>query len=559
MFISPEFHKFAIVLIDTIAFWILLVVFLSNRKSKENRLFLLMVGSLFGWVNFAYLARVVESEEASIIFLKTAWFATPIFFLTIYLFSIHLLKEEKRFKNLTVVNFVITFITSTLSGFTNLVIESRIIREGLLAIVYGKAMWPYLIGATILMFSVIFALVFKRSKIERDRRKIMKPFIYGLTIFYIANLVFNISLPIFFGITRFYFIGDYSTILLTSLTAYSIVRHKFLGVKVALSAFLISVIGMLIIVDITILSSSLWDQIFKSIIFLVYLLVATLLIRSILTETRQKEEIERINSALEKSNERYLNLAREQKDIIDVMGHEVRTPLSVIKQELLLHDKITIPFKKKWTEGKASKEEVELLFETLGTITRATEQSIALVTDMLETARLEKKRFELNYSTFDLVEVVNSSVELMKKTLNQPNASIKFINPSKNKIDVEADKVRITESLQALINNAIKYGKNLTDKSIDIEVSIKETKSHVSIAVKDHGVGIEKEDIAKLGQKFLRLQPKTQNFERPGGTGLGLFVVKNVMKHHKGDLIIESDGIGKGSTFTLHFPLTRNQ
>lgn len=269
--------------------------------------------------------------------------------------------------------------------------------------------------------------------------------------------------------------------------------------------------------------------------------------------------ISELEAKVEERTKQLRELAEEQKNIIDVMGHEIRTPLSVVNSEISLHEEITLPNLDKWLKKEMTEEEVKNLFDSIKVIGKATAQSISLVNDMLETARIDKKRFELNYSKFDIVENVKSSVELMKKTANSEIHTLVF-DSKIAKLEVEADETRITEAVQALISNSIKYGINPDTGKADITISVEEanTFEEVVITISDKGMGIKKEDIEKLGQKFVRLNPETKNLQRPKGTGLGLFVVKNIMKYHGGELIISSDGIGKGSSFKILLP-TKNR
>lgn len=274
--------------------------------------------------------------------------------------------------------------------------------------------------------------------------------------------------------------------------------------------------------------------------------------------------IEQLEAKVKERTQQLQDLAEEQKDIIDVMGHEIRTPLTAIVQEVKLHKKYTLPKEDKLLESVKGNEELArllpLLFDTLKTTDRASTHAVALVTDMLETARLDKNRFELNYEKFNIVTVIQESVDLMRKTVDvngHMKYDIIFEKPEKEISEVEADRTRIGQAIFALLNNAIKYH-DPEKKEVKIQVMLKIIGEDIEISFKDNGIGIAQEDIHKLGKKFLRLNPNlSSNLKRPGGTGLGLFVVKGVMQHHGGDLIIDSEGLHKGSTFTLKFPIKK--
>lgn len=540
-------HRLLVVLINTIGIWLLVVVFLSSWKKREGKIFGLMTVAMLGWVNFAYFARVVDSASLSILFLKIAWFVTPPYFLFIHYFTLIIYKVWEKYKAITIVLTVICLLLSFVTGFTNLIIANRVIVDGQLAIEYGVAMWPFLIGVSLMIFSVVGITIKENPNVEKKEKEQLRPFILGLLVFYVANMIFNILMPIFLGKTANYYFGDYSTIILTSLIAYSIMRHNFLGARVFLVAFLVSVIGMLLIVDMFVFSDSIGEGFIKGIMFIVFVAISVMLLRSTLNEIRQKRLLE--------------DLAREQKDIIDVMGHEIRTPLTAIVQELNLQKQIVMPNKEQWLKGEVSQEEREkmlgLIFESFSTIDKASTHAVSIVNTMLETARLDKGRFELNYDKFDLIDEISSSVEVMEKTADPERFEMSFESKVGEKYEVEADKSRLKEAVINLISNAIKYS-DPEKKVSKIATSISSDDGSVIISVKDNGIGIKAEDINKLGKKFMRLNAFTEGkLKRPGGTGLGLFVVKGIIEHHGGVLLIESEGLGKGSTFTLKFPRYR--
>lgn len=262
-----------------------------------------------------------------------------------------------------------------------------------------------------------------------------------------------------------------------------------------------------------------------------------------------------------------LKLAQEQRDIIDVMGHELRTPITAIYQEAKIHTKHTLPHADELLKDAQDSEKLQrylpLLFETIKTVDTASTHAIALIHDMLETARLDKQHIELYYERFNLTKVIESTIEVFGKTTESEVKGIKvtidFNHSPHNNIEIEADKTRIQQALYALLHNAIKYHdpkKKTLHVSIDLEIEEKNLK----IQIKDNGIGIKKEDLSKLGQKFMRLnQYMTGNIKRPGGTGLGLYVVKGIIEHHNGKLIIESPGLGKGSTFSLVLPTKKQK
>ena len=121
---------------------------------------------------------------------------------------------------------------------------------------------------------------------------------------------------------------------------------------------------------------------------------------------------------------------------------------------------------------------------------------------------------------------------------------------------IVADRAKIEEVIGNLITNAIKYSEHGT-----IEISTEKMDKEIIVHVKDEGTGIQQEDIPGLFQKFHRLHNYIGNpsdpqhlLVRPGGTGLGLYVVKGIIEKHGGKVWVESE-VGKGSTFSFSLPI----
>lgn len=261
--------------------------------------------------------------------------------------------------------------------------------------------------------------------------------------------------------------------------------------------------------------------------------------------TQQKLTQRELQRTLKELNER----RRFEQDMIDVMGHELRTPMSIVRNalsfmemELKNKGQIALDHQQKYVQMglEAARREVNLI-ETL-----------------LSATKSEGKGFQLILEKVNLVDVVNNSIMAHSPEATKKNLTIK-LNTAQKELFVYADKTRTQEISDNFLSNAIKY----TEKGgVEIDLYTKNNLAYIS--VKDTGVGISEEDIKKLGQKFFRAQQYTDeeqnelNIVRPGGTGLGLFVSFSLIKVMDGDLQIESK-VGVGSTFTFGLPVYTNQ
>lgn len=548
-----------LVIIDTVSLFLFIVVSGNSLKSGLNRWFIVMTICLLGWVNFSYFGFIEHDPVRALLLYKINWAFVSAFFFSAYVFYVeNFLKIRNVFLRLGLLVFSIGFIF--LSIFTNIILKGVVQQSWGNEIVFGSGNIFFNAFSVIVTFMFVYYFISRYVILSKKERSEVIYFIIGTFGLIFFNLIFNIAIPLLLNTAKFQTFGDFSSIIFLSFAAFAILKYRFLGIKIALTAFLISTIGMSLVLDIFVFSNEPFERLAKLLILVFFIIVAVLLVRSVVTEIKQREKLVIINSALTKSKQRYFDLASEQKDIIDVMGHEIRTPLTAIIQELNIHKSLLIPNKATWLKDAETKDEREkmipLIFESFETIDKASTHAAQLVNDMLETARLDKKRFELNYSQFNIANELKNSISIMDKTIEKGICKIKFVNTTNSQLIVEADKTRIREALDALLSNAIKYRDQKKDMCL-ITVRLSSSRSIFKIEVIDNGIGIAKEDIKKLGKKFVRLNPKLNDtLKRPGGTGLGLFVVTGIVNYHKGKFTITSPGLNKGSIFTMEFPLS---
>ena len=230
-----------------------------------------------------------------------------------------------------------------------------------------------------------------------------------------------------------------------------------------------------------------------------------------------------------------LDIMKDQ--FVDVTSHEMRTPLTVIwgNIELLKRDEK----EKKMTEQQRMK-----IFDS---IERNYKRIDNLTTEVFDVSRIRRGMFELKLKKVDLRVLIENVVVDMKKYADKTGLSIKTIDDTQDKTKfVKIDANRIDQVLRNLIENAIKF----TDKG-DIIVTLKDNPKEYIIAIKDQGVGIETERLKDIFDQF-----KYRESSDPGkeGLGLGLFISKTIIDLHRGEIWVESEGIGKGSSFYFSIP-----
>ena len=234
------------------------------------------------------------------------------------------------------------------------------------------------------------------------------------------------------------------------------------------------------------------------------------------------------------------NLAKSE--FLSRMSHELRTPLnSILGFAQLMELGELKATHKKW----------------INNILNSGKHLLCLINEVLELAGIESGRQILKPEPVGISGIINEISDVVQVLANQRNISIEIVDSSANNLFVLADKLRLTQVLLNLTSNAIKY--NREGGSVTVKTALQPIDTHgntlVRVSISDTGNGIKREDFTKLFQPFGRVgadQTKTQ------GTGLGLVVVKELIKAMNGAVGVESQ-VGVGSTFWIELPFTENK
>lgn len=249
---------------------------------------------------------------------------------------------------------------------------------------------------------------------------------------------------------------------------------------------------------------------------------------------KTNEGIKLLYKELEKQSQELKKLDSLKSDFISTVSHELRTPLAIIRQGVsLLHRKIL---------GEVNDKQSEVLVDVIESVDRL----VNIINDILDISKLEAGKVKLNKAE---VVVSEFMVKLIKQF--QIKAQLKDITLTtdfpEDLPSLLGDKDKLIQVVTNLIANAIKF----TSQGGKIIVSAKATGDFVQLAISDTGVGISKEDVVKLFDKFQQFGRKDGPGEK--GTGLGLAISKQIVELHEGTIWAESE-IGKGSTFYIAIP-----
>jgi PAS domain S-box-containing protein len=220
-------------------------------------------------------------------------------------------------------------------------------------------------------------------------------------------------------------------------------------------------------------------------------------------------------------------------EFLSIASHELRTPLTSLDLQLSGIERSLI---------KDPQQPVDKLRRRIATATRQTDRLKALIDGLLDVSRIEMGRLQLEPADVDVGDLVREVVERADADAARAGSTITAQLPVT--VAARVDRMRIDQVLTNLLSNAIKYGGGKP-----IEVSLGEDGDQLSLAVRDHGVGIAAQDLTRIFGRFERAVESSHY----GGLGLGLYIANQMVIAH-GGTIVASSPPGQGATFTIRIP-----
>jgi PAS domain S-box-containing protein len=230
-------------------------------------------------------------------------------------------------------------------------------------------------------------------------------------------------------------------------------------------------------------------------------------------------------------------IERMKTEFVSISAHQLRTPLSAIKWTLKMFLDGDL--------GELTKEQREFLEKTY----RSNERMINLINELLNVTRIEEGRYLYRPVLADIVPICQSVIDLYKDEIKKKNLKFEFKRPKElPKVRVDIEKISLV--IQNLLENAIRYNK----VGGEIEIVLRDREKEIEFLIRDTGIGIPKDHQNRVFTKFFRA-PNAMKMETEG-SGLGLFITKNIVEAHGGRIWFESEE-GKGTTFYFTLPVAK--
>jgi signal transduction histidine kinase/DNA-binding response OmpR family regulator len=224
---------------------------------------------------------------------------------------------------------------------------------------------------------------------------------------------------------------------------------------------------------------------------------------------------------------------QRKNEFLATLSHELRNPLAPMRAALHM-------LRSKAVDAERSR----TLLETMD---RQVAQMSRLVEDLLDISRITRGAIELRRETLDVKREIRNAIESCQGQLEIGGHEV-VLGLAQEPLQVVADRVRLQQILENVILNAAKY----TDHGGRIEIAAENTLSEVVIRVRDNGIGIAPDKLQHVWDLFVQVDESPERIRK--GLGIGLALVRDLVKRHGGSVEAHSDGLGKGSTFTIRMP-----
>lgn len=545
MSLSFDVQNILVLLVGFVGMIYGLIVYSGNKKNKTNIWFFLFVLSVAFWSISMFFFRSSADVPSAIFWAKILYFSATIIPACFLGFS-YIFPEDKPFftswKNYLI--FIPFIFIAVISLLPEVLIKSvNIISGKEKEIIFNKPAYAlYSLYINIYFgwnYVVLIRKYFKSSGVIKTQ---LAYIIIGTLVSTLVGVTTNLLLPTF-GIFALNWVGQVGLIVMITTIFYAILKHHLFDIKIIAAEILTFIVWIVLLVQF-ILADTLQAK-FMGLSLLIFVgIFGVLLIKSVIKEVRAREEIEELATKLEFANLRLKQLDEAKSDFLSIASHQLRTPLTAIKgyASMILEG----------SYGKIS----ETAKGAVDKIFQSSQRLVLIIGDFLDISHIEQGTMQYDFASLDVREMAKNLADEFKATIESSKEKSKALKISfeaneKENFSVSADRNKIRQVISNLIDNSIKY---TPSGFVKVRLSKISESRNILLKIEDSGIGISTETMPNLFKKFGRAKSLSSAYAN--GSGLGLYVAKEIIKAHKGKIWAESDGEGKGSQFFVELPVS---
>lgn len=512
-------------------------IFIRERNNLASRLLLLTVLAFSLWVFGSLVTWATEFPSYVMFFWTMVDVVEPfVYFFAFYFAYSYIYKrdlgtyQKLLFSMPLIPTIVLAPTPLMLIGF-DLSNCDRNAFEGFLAL-YGYVIE---ILYVFLILGYSFAAFKNEDVVPRKNRKPFIIFVFGVTAFLTAFSLGNILELV----TENWYIGQYGLLgapVFTALLAYLIVKFEAFNIKMfSVQAFLVAI--FLLVFSLLFIKATDDARIVVAITLALMLAISRSLLRSVGNEIAGRMQNAKLATDLSYANNKLRDLDRTKSEFVSIASHQLRTPLTAVRG-----------FAELMRDGSYGPVPQRFL-EPLSHIEESIQNMATSISDFLNVSRIESGTMKYELTSFSLRELVERVVGELHQYAQKRHLELIFKTETSSDLIINADEGKVRQILQNLIDNSIKYTPTGT-----VSVIINSAPGNkASVMIVDTGIGMSETTLKAIFDKFVRAS--NTNTANTYGTGLGLFIAREMAEAMKGKVTAASWGEGKGSTFTLELPL----
>ena len=421
------------------------------------------------------------------------------------------------------------------------------------------------VGLFILSFVFLW---FKWKKAKGVARSQIQTIAYGITFSFSLMAVSTVIFVVVLNLSTFVFLGPLYTIFLTMATAYAIVKYNLFSVKVILVEVAVFLLNTFLFLNIFIFNDT-SSLVLNGSVFLATLIFSVLLLRTIYKDIRVRERIEELAKQMMIANDRLRYMEKQKTEFVSIASHQLRTPLTVIKGYVSMI--------REGTFGPLS----ESARDAMDKLHKSSEKMVELVEDLLTVSRLEQKRAVLRFEVTDVVRMMRNIIAGVEDEADHVGLKMSLVAPADVRFLSMIDEKKFIQAIKHILDNAIRYTN--PPGSVRIVISKSTLPGMIRISVSDTGMGMTEEKLRSLSEqldfkasavvaRLKTIMPKTKH--QPGEVlgqsevknaptgdktvGVGLYIAKEIISAHRGNIWAKSEGLNKGTTVIVEIPEVKN-
>ncbi len=525
------------VIVIAVLFGFLIIA--NNKKAILNRLLLFISLAFSGWLILDLIQWTTNVPEIAIftwslaILLEVLVFSAVLYLVSVFSYGKDISLRKKITIGILLLPIVLALPTQYL--LQGVVLADCSVFEGPIATYY-----TYALELTFVLW-ILFVCTRAFRKAEAQFKKQIILIGAGSILFLMAFSYGNIigSITENWELAQ---VGIFGMPIFLGFLSYLVVRYKAFTSKLIAAQALVWILGFAV-------SGLLFVRTIETIRYVVLgtlvlvIITGYILVRSVRREIEQRRRLQDLSLNLEKSNlglaeanDKLKGLDKLKTEFLSLASHQLRSPLTAIKGYTSMLSEGAFGPLSEPQDGAVKR------------IYTSAQGLVNIVEDLLNVSKIEQGGMKYEFSPTDLSAVVTQLYGEMKVPAESKGLTFTLEMEKHDKFIVSADATKLKQVFLNLVDNSIKY----TPKGF-VKISLKRDGGTIVFAVTDNGMGISPETKAKLFEKFSRGEGGKTN---TGGSGLGLYLAQQIARAHKGDVVIESEGLGTGSTFSVTLPAT---